>query len=57
MTKSIAEKGLSPESIKKISANEKGQIILPRESGYYLILLSNQKGIETQSYYGVFGIK
>lgn len=50
----MIDKEINENSFVPISANEKRQIILPKERGYYLFVLRTEKESETQTYTGVY---
>ena len=57
LTRAKAEKDIGQDSFEVISMDEKKQLILPKEKGYYLFLLRTVEDKEIQTYTGMFIIK
>ncbi len=56
LTSEKVEKEIGQDSLAVIGTNEKGQLILPKEKGYYLFLLRTAENKEIQTYTGIFMI-
>jgi hypothetical protein len=57
LTVEMVENEIGQDSLEVIGINEKGQLILPKEKGYYLFLLRTVEDKEVQTYTGMVTIK
>ncbi len=57
LTRDKVEKEIGQDSLSVIETDEKGQLILPKEKGYYLFLLRTEEAKEIQTYTGILIIK
>jgi hypothetical protein len=57
LTAEMVENEIGQDSLEVIGINEKGQLILPKEKGYYLFLLRTVEDKEVQTYTGMVTIK
>lgn len=57
LTREKVEKEIGQDSLAVIGTDEKGQLILPKEKGYYLFLLRTEEDKEIQTYTGMLIIK
>lgn len=56
LTREKVEKEIGQDSLAVIDTNEKGQVTLPKEKGYYLFLLRTVEDKVVQTYTGMFTI-
>lgn len=56
LTREAVEKEIGQDSLDVINTNEKGQLTLPEEKGYYLFLMRTVEAAEIQTYTGVLMI-
>jgi hypothetical protein len=56
LTQQTVDNEVSQDKLTLISTNEKSQISLPKEEGYYLFVLRTEKGIKIQTYTGLLKI-
>ncbi len=57
LTREKVEKEIGQDSLAVIVTDEKGQLILPKEKGYFLFLLRTEEDKEIQTYTGILIIK
>jgi hypothetical protein len=53
LTSQIVDKQIDKDNFALISTNEKRQIVLPKEKGVYMVVLSTANEIEVQTYTGL----